>query len=346
MKLKFLCTKLSGTGGTETVLVKVLNHLVTKNEVELVLADEPVKYEWLDKLDQKIKVKIYARRFEKLIKFTQLFLSADKSTCFISLSPKIIKLGAKIKQLLHKHYTLLSWIHFSLADQDMFDAANTIPLADGHLAISSPVKAELMKYGVPEEKIRLVYNPIEPESAKLPSYSDNKPHFFYAGRLMLAGQKNLGELLTGIAHFDEALLDMYGTGVDAKKCEYKATELGIADRVTWHGWTPDLWQTIKKRPTALVMTSKYEGLPMIMLEAIARGIPVVSSRFNGYRDVLKDGENGFTYDVGDLAGLERALHAVAQTTFEPQVVKQSIAPCYLENYFANLEQALVELAKN
>ena len=228
----------------------------------------------------------------------------------------------------------------------MFDAANTIPLADGHLAISSPVKAELMKYGVPEEKIRLVYNPIEPESAKLPSYSDNKPHFFYAGRLMLAGQKNLGELLTGIAHFDEALLDMYGTGVDAKKCEYKATELGIADRVTWHGWTPDLWQTIKKRPTALVMTSKYEGLPMIMLEAIARGIPVVSSRFNGYRDVLKDGENGFTYDVGDLAGLERALHAVAQTTFEPQVVKQSIAPFYLENYFANLEQALVELAKN
>ena len=322
MKLKFLCTKLSGTGGTETVLVKVLNHLVTQNEVELVLADEPVKYEWLDKLDQKIKVKIYARRFEKLIKFTQLFLSADKSTCFISLSPKIIKLGAKIKQLLHKHYTLLSWIHFSLADQDMFDAANTIPLADGHLAISSPVKAELMKYGVPEEKIRLVYNPIEPESAKLSSYSDNKPHFFYAGRLM------------------------YGTGVDAKKCEYKATELGIADRVTWHGWTPDLWQTIKKRPTALVMTSKYEGLPMIMLEAIARGIPVVSSRFNGYRDVLKDGENGFTYDVGDLAGLERALHAVAQTTFEPQVVKQSIAPFYLENYFANLEQALVELAKN
>lgn len=343
MKLKFLCTKLSGTGGTETVLVKVLNHLVTQNEVELVLADEPVKYEWLDKLDQKIKVKIYARRFEKLIKFTQLFLSADKSTCFISLSPKIIKLGAKIKQLLHKHYTLLSWIHFSLADQDMFDAANTIPLADGHLAISSPVKAELMKYGVPEEKIRLVYNPIEPESAKLSSYSDNKPHFFYAGRLMLAGQKNLGELLTGIAHFDEALLDMYGTGVDAKKCEYKATELGIADRVTWHGWTPDLWQTIKKRPTALVMTSKYEGLPMIMLEAIARGIPVVSSRFNGYRDVLKDGENGFTYDVGDLAGLERALHAVAQTTFEPQVVKQSIAPFYMDNYFTNLEKALDEL---
>lgn len=346
MKLKFLCTKLSGTGGTETVLVKVLNHLVTQNEVELVLADEPVKYEWLDKLDQKIKVKIYAGRFEKLIKVAQLFLSADKNTCFISLSPKIIKLGAKIKQLLHKHYTLLSWIHFSLADQDMFDAANTIPLADGHLAISSPIKSELMKYGVPEEKIRLVYNPIEPESAELPSYADDKSHFFYAGRLMLAGQKNLGELLTGVAHFDGALLDMYGTGVDAKKCEHKANELGIADRVTWHGWTPDLWQKIKQRPTALVMTSTYEGLPMIMLEAIARGIPVVSSRFNGYRDVLKDGENGFTYDVGDLAGLEQALHAVAQTTFEPQAVKQSIAPFYLENYFANLEQALVELARN
>lgn len=345
MKLKFLCSYLSGTGGTETVLIKVLNQLVLDdaNEIELVLTGKPEEEAWLKRLDPKVKISLYDGKVKRITKVAQAFITADEKTTFVSLSPKMVKLGAKIKRFFHKKYKLLSWIHFSLDDQDMFDAKNTVTLADGHLAISSPIKEQLLSYGVSEDKVKLIFNPIEPIETKLPDDPKAEHNYFYAGRLMLKGQKNLSEMLDAIGMLEDAKLDIYGTGSEAKACEDYAKDIGIADRVIWHGWTPNLWEAIKTRPAALVMTSEFEGLPMIMLEALAHGIPVVSSRFEGYQDVIQDGKNGFTYDVGNMDALKKALLNVKEANFSSDTIKQSIERFYTKTYYQNLNQALREL---
>ncbi|MEI2413146.1 glycosyltransferase [Ligilactobacillus salivarius] len=141
-------------------------------------------------------------------------------------------------------------------------------------------------------------------------------------------------------------LNIYGTGNDLDKCKKYSEQLGIADKITWHGWTENLWEEIKERPTALIMTSKYEGLPMIMLESIARGIPVVSTKFAGYEDILKDGENSYTYSQGDINGLIRAMTDVANTSLSPECIKKSIENYYPEKYFKKLKESLEYFENN
>lgn len=63
-KLNFIASNLSGKGGTETVLIKVLNQLVTERSIQLTLIDDPKDKNWLSKLDKNITVKICKRKIE------------------------------------------------------------------------------------------------------------------------------------------------------------------------------------------------------------------------------------------------------------------------------------------
>ncbi|WP_025087174.1 glycosyltransferase [Ligilactobacillus apodemi] len=341
MKLKFLCMELSGIGGTETVLVKVLNYLCREHDIELILTSQPEQPAFIEKFDPKVKVTIYAGKYNRLFNISRRFLTATNDTCFISLSPKMIKLGAKIRASLQRKYRLISWIHFSLDDQDMFDAKADLPYADGHLAISSVIKNQLCSYGIPEEKIFLIFNPIEPVTTEL-SATDTT-NFFYAGRIIFEGQKNLKEMLDGLSLVPNATLDVYGTGNDLALCQSYAEKLGINARITWHGFTKNLWSQIDTRPTALLLTSKYEGLPMIMLETIAHGVPVISSQFNGYQDVLIEGVNGFSYPQKDVNSLATQMKKIATNPLPTASVKESITKFYPQNYFKKFANALHQL---
>jgi len=342
MKLKFLCMFLSGTGGTETVLVKVLNELCHQNEIELILTNRPQEDTWLKKLDPKIKLSIYEGKFKRLSRIAWTFLTASKDTYFISLSPKMIKLGARLRQLFHKRYKLISWIHFSLNEQNMFDAQTTLPLADGHLAINSVIKEQLISYGIAQETIFLIHNPIEPVVKALKPSTKPKS-FFYAGRITFLGQKNLKELLDALALVEDATLDVYGTGEDLEKCQTYAASLGIAERITWHGFTAELWEQIKVRPSALILTSTFEGLPMIALETAAHGIPIICSNFNGYRDILQEDRNGFSYQLHNIEQLAQKMNMIDQVAFTPEQIKSSIQAFYPQTYFKNFEKALHKL---
>ncbi|GAA2956465.1 UDP-D-galactose (glucosyl)lipopolysaccharide-1,6-D-galactosyltransferase [Ligilactobacillus murinus DSM 20452 = NBRC 14221] len=340
MKLKFLCMELSGTGGTETVLVKVLNQLCEHHKIELILTNAPPQQNFLTKLDSRIQISICSGKINKPLTITKKFLLASADTCFISLSPKMIKLGAKIRSIFKRKYKIISWIHFSLDDQDMFNAKTTVPLADGHLAISSTIKEQLLSYGVPDEKISLIFNPIDPIATSIPTSNSPLPKFFYAGRVIFEGQKNLKEMIYAISKTESATLDVFGTGEDVKRCQEYARELNVDQRIIWHGYTPELWHEIKEKPTALLMTSTYEGLPMIMLEAIAHGIPVICSEFNGYHDVLKTGINGFSYPLHDVSKLVEQMEHLEHTQLTEQAIKQSIQAFYPKKYFDNFEATL------
>ena len=108
-KLNFLCSELSGTGGTETVLIKVLNHLVNKYEITLTLSNIPEEKEWLEKIDTRVKINMFKGKgnISKLLFILRLFLF-EKNTDYISLSPKMVLLGSKIKKFLNKKYQVIS----------------------------------------------------------------------------------------------------------------------------------------------------------------------------------------------------------------------------------------------
>lgn len=349
MKLNFLCMTLSGNGGTETVLVEVLNRLSKDgHDITLTLPELGENRAWLDKISENVKININEKsnKLIRMIFITQTFIEAANDTVFISLSGKMLKLGAIIRKTLAKNYKLVSWIHYSLTDQKLFDANVYMPYADYHLAISSVIKQQLLDIGISEEKIFLIYNPIQRQEI-LKQEKHDTLKLLYIGRIMLGGQKNLQELFEGVVKFENFELEIFGTGTEEeqKLCIDYCKKLGISDKIKWRGWSKNPWMDLTDTPNALVLTSSFEGLPMVMLESISRGIPVVSANFQGYDDVLKDGVNGYSYKQGNLDDFCNAIRKTLKNELIQEEIINSVKKFYIDEYFMNLNKCLLKIDK-
>lgn len=100
------------------------------------------------------------------------------------------------------------------------------------------------------------------------------------------------------------ILSFYGDGVDFVKVQNMAQDLGIANSVKFHGAVSDVIEKISKAKL-LVLTSDYEGIPNVILEAFAANVPVVSTDCSpgGARMLIDDGVNGFITLVGDAEAI-------------------------------------------
>ncbi|KRM86466.1 UDP-D-galactose (glucosyl)lipopolysaccharide-1,6-D-galactosyltransferase [Liquorilactobacillus vini DSM 20605] len=334
---------MSGSGGTETVLTKVANLLSEKNEITIVLVNNPQNKIWLCKLHDNIKLKIPRLNNSFYLiwyVFKELVISSSQ-TRIIILGANIIRFASLVKRTFLKKYKIYSWIHFSLFEQKMFNPHNILK-ADYHLAISSTIAKQLQQLGVDNSKIFLVYNPIE-KNRLITNIESNNFSLVYVGRILFDGQKNLKELFQGLSKTESNIgLDLFGDGSEESKntCLNYIKRKNLTQRIHWHGWVKDPWKVMPRKKIALILTSKYEGLPMVMLEAISRGIPVITARFSGYEDVLIEGINGYSYPQGDIAALVTAIKKVKDKQLDPQKIAASIDKFYSKSYVKNFEIAI------
>ena len=87
-----------------------------------------------------------------------------------------------------------------------------------------------------------------------------------------------------------------------------AAELGIADRVTFTGWvSQDDARTLMVNSNALILPAYDEGLPLVILEALASRTPVICTPVGSIPEVLQDGHTALFVTPGDEAGIARAI---------------------------------------
>jgi glycosyltransferase involved in cell wall biosynthesis len=103
----------------------------------------------------------------------------------------------------------------------------------------------------------------------------------------------------GAGHPDCHFL-LVGDGVLRPEVEAAASSAGLAPRFHLPGWRDDV-DRILKSLDVLVHTSRWEGLPRVLPEALAAGVPVVATRVDGAMDVVRPGENGYLAEPGDVA---------------------------------------------
>jgi glycosyltransferase involved in cell wall biosynthesis len=89
-----------------------------------------------------------------------------------------------------------------------------------------------------------------------------------------------------------------------------ADELGIGDRCHFVGYREDV-ASMYAAADVVALTSANEGTPVSVIEALAAGRPVVSTDVGGVRDVVRDGQDGFLVEPGDVAGFAAALARLA-----------------------------------
>jgi glycosyltransferase involved in cell wall biosynthesis len=125
-----------------------------------------------------------------------------------------------------------------------------------------------------------------------------------AGVGRLNPQKNFALFLDIAAQLAPRFPDLHfllaGDGPEEKMLREKAAALGIADRVTFSGYVADT-RLVYLAADVLLMPSRYEGLPMTLLEAMAMGLPVVASQLDGIAEVIGDGREGFLVPSDDAS---------------------------------------------
>ncbi len=130
--------------------------------------------------------------------------------------------------------------------------------------------------------------------------------FLYAGRL--SAVKNVGPIIEAVkGYHKECALTILGDGEERQKLE--ALAAGDA-RIRFRGAvTPDQVQEEMGRADILVMNSTFEGIPMIMLEALSRSLPVITTDVGGIREVLTYGQDSELTD-GSVAGIQTAMDRI------------------------------------
>ena len=135
-----------------------------------------------------------------------------------------------------------------------------------------------------------------------------------AGRLV--HQKGFERLVAAWApiarsHPDWAL-DIYGEGPREGTLRQQIEDLGIGSSVTLRGLSDDI-QGVLRDASAYAMSSRFEGLPMVLLEAMSQGVPPVSFDCpEGPRQLIDDGRTGLLVPADDIEGLSAALLRVIE----------------------------------
>lgn len=159
-------------------------------------------------------------------------------------------------------------------------------------------------------KITVTYNAAPPESTS----SEAPPPFAaWPGRTLLTvcrlvPWKGVNAILRCLPHLPDTRLVVVGDGPKRRELGALADSLGVAERVIFSGHLSAAEvRHCLRQADAFVLNSTYEGLPHVVLEAMAAGVPVIATDAGGTREVVENETTGLLIPVGDDAALQAAI---------------------------------------
>ena len=172
------------------------------------------------------------------------------------------------------------------------------PLVDMRVAVSKDIKKIRITSGdVTRDKILTVPNCVDIPQHYIEKEKNDRIQIGTVGRLVSA--KDYGTLLTALQYLTKeglkVQLTFVGDGPERKKLALKAKDLGVEKNVVFTGFRGDVESFLQKFDI-FVLSSIREGIPVAMLEAMAKRIPVVATRVGGIPEVIEEGKDGLLVD--------------------------------------------------
>jgi UDP-D-galactose:(glucosyl)LPS alpha-1,6-D-galactosyltransferase len=316
MRIAFLSPILSGRGGMESAIRGLaLGFAALGHEPRVyLLGGPPPETAWLEQVPYAVFGNAQQSRLRRFHEYS--FGLAKEFRSFrpdvvVSLDgPRLLK-GKIALALARRRAATWSWIHFPMKFADM---RALLRLADGHLAISEGVANELRDFLGERRKgrVKTIYNPIQVDVPGVSRPVRGEPAvFLHVGRLEWDRQKRVNDLLAAASRLTgDFRVVIVGDGIGLAQLQQYGRELGLESRIEWLGWKSNPWASVQQA-SVLLLTSSYEGFPMILIEALAHGVPCITSDCKfGPDEIVEEGTSGWFYPVGDVEALARRMQQI------------------------------------
>jgi glycosyltransferase involved in cell wall biosynthesis len=335
-------------GGAERILLTISRGLVERGlKVDLVLARNEGQY--LEQVHPDVRIVDLKSQWvpsslPKLVKYLRQnrprnLLAALHYPCEIALWAKRFA-GVPTRIIVSEHNTLsLEAAGIPQLSTRLTPLAAKLfyPWADEIVAVSHGVATDLARItDLAPDRIQVIYNPvITPELFNLAKepvdhawfQPGEPPVILGVGRLH--PQKDFPTLIHAFAQVRQvrpARLMILGDGPERQRLTDLIEEMGLADDITLRGFVQNPYAYMAKA-SAFVLSSIYEGLPTVLIEAMAVGTPVISTNCkSGPAEILDRGKYGALVPVGDTQAIAKAILSVLASQ------NQKLDPDWLEQF--------------
>lgn len=350
MKVLFIIPDYSGTGGAETVINTVCTELKNRKikyhvyiAAKHKIKNETTNLKWLESI--KYSRENFNLKFKNLNEFfhslkINKIIRNENIDKIITVDGKGISLARKAIGKNNKDIMLFSWAHITI---QKVKGNKLFKQADHHITISEKISEQIEKLGINRKDITTVYNPVYPQSTTI---AFNPKNFLFMGRLR-ESHKQVSTIFSALSKVSgDWTLHVVGDGPDSEIYKHQAKELGIENKVIFHGFIENPWGYIKNNigsVGSLLLSSRIEGFPMVLCEAMSYGIYCISSDCEtGPNEIIVEENNGQLFDVGDDKALSFHIQNIIdeKTSIDQNKIKNSIAHLYTENYMRKLIKAL------
>ena len=345
-KVAFITSEMTGVGGVATVVKRLANKL--KEEYEIVFigknnnfSDEFKCIEYDNKTFMSKSEKLYSTFIRAINKYTNIMNKESKKQslkkayfsnnaltklkeilenekidyCIATAGANSMLLGYVAKNVkthcigwqLNSYEAYFENKHKYMWHQNHIfkEAINNL---DSYIVLNNDDKDKIYEKMNIEAKV--IYNPTSYDVEKCSELKDKV--FMAAGHLWEG--KGFDLLIRSFAMFAERNSDwklhIYGVGPDKNKLQDISERLQVADRVVFKGNTPDTREAFRQS-AVFCLSSRWEGMPMIALESLEMGVPIIAYDITAVKPIIDDGENGIIIEKFDVKMFASAMETLA-----------------------------------
>lgn len=340
----------SGDGGVETGIINLLGEFLARGiQVDLLGIFRKEIPESL--LKERPGFKLY----DLGVKHTHLalpavvrYLSSEKPISFLVAKDRAIRLAVVARIISRNKTRLLGQLNTHLSASQKSKPfwqrlARTLPMrifypfVDTVIAVSDGVADDTKKLtGLPASRIKVIRNPVigsdlyeksqlDPEHA----WFTKREGFIILGAGRLTQQKDFPTLIKAFSKVkqkvDRCRLIILGEGPERKSLEELVKALGLENDVALPGHLKNPF-SLMARSNLFVLSSKWEGSGNVLTEAMALGVPVVSTDCpSGPAEMLGNGRFGPLVPVGDVDGLATAMISQLENPTDSETLKSAVS---------------------
>ncbi len=328
-----------GPTGIENIMTIVTNHLSEKYNFYIIA----ISNIFIEKPSElKSSTEFYSlvkSRARKTIFPLRCYIKNINPDIIIANGPHLSVLAWVVKKISFSSAFLVSINHGVDKENrlSLFYCYFSCLLSNKNIAVSRGIKKYLQQIKCPHsKKINVIYNGLDIGKIKSLSeekiskeefcWNDKYPTIIGVGRL--TQQKSFDVLIRAFAqiihkHKKHINLLLVGDGELRSNLENLVYKLNIKKFVYFLGWQDNPFKFMKNSDV-FVLSSKYEGLPTVLIEAMACGTPVVSTDCpSGPSEILENGKYGKLVPVGDINALSKAIEETLENPIKKQLQERA-----------------------